>query len=55
MPDIGHFICHIILAEDVPLDDTSLLCLDDIGHAFWEDRIAVVSATISGEKADEAL
>lgn len=55
VPDLGHLVCHVIFAEDVSLDHTGLLRLDDIGDTSGEDRITVISTAISGEEADEAL
>ena len=55
VPDLGDFICHIVLAEDVSLDDTGLLGLDHVADALGQDSIAVVRAAISGEEANEAL
>lgn len=55
MPDLGDFVCHVILAEDVSLDHSGLLGLDNIADALREYSVAVVSAAVSGEEADEAL
>lgn len=55
VPDLGHLVSHVILAKDVALDDTGLLCLDDIADTLWEYSIAVIGTAVSGEEADEAL
>lgn len=55
VPDLGHLVSHVILAEDVALDDTGLLCLDDIADTLWKYSIAVIGPAIPGEEADEAL
>lgn len=55
MPDLGHFVCHIILAEDISLDNPGLLGLDNIADSLGKYGVAVVGAAVSGKEADEAL
>lgn len=55
VPDLGHFVRHIVLAKDVSLDHTGLLGLDDIADALGQYSVAVIRAAIPGEEANEAL
>jgi hypothetical protein len=53
--DVGDLVGHVVLAEDVALDDAGLAGLADVGDAAREDGIAVVGAAVAGQEADEAL
>jgi hypothetical protein len=55
VPDVDHLVCHIILAEDVSLDHTGLLGLDNIRHALGKYGVAVIRAAISGEETNKTL
>lgn len=53
--DVLDLFCDLILSKYVSLDNTSLLCLDDVADALGENGIAVVSAAVPGKEANEAL
>lgn len=54
-PDVHDLVGDVVLAEDVALDDTGLACFADISDTSGQDGIAVVSAAVPGQEADEAL
>jgi len=54
-PDVGDLVGHIMLAEDIALDDVRLGRFGDVRDAPGQDGITVVSAAILGQKADESL
>jgi hypothetical protein len=45
----------LVLPKYVAGDDASSFCLGNIRDAFWENSIAIVSAAISGEEANQTL
>jgi hypothetical protein len=53
--DVCHIVGNMVLPEDVALHDAGLLGLADVADSTGENRIAIVCAAVSCEKADESL
>lgn len=54
-PDIGDLISHLVLAENVTLDDFGLLCLANVGDSSGKNCISIVRAAILSQEPDQAL
>lgn len=51
----GDLVRHVVLAENIPLQDSRLRGLGDVGDAMGEDGITVVGVAVFGEETNEPL
>lgn len=53
--DVGDLVRHLVAAENITADDTSLLGLSNVSRAAWQDGISIVGAAVLGQEPDQSL